>query len=87
MIILDSEKLLHSLEGELPETSGFLLMQRRRDHVWWTLAPAPRHSELHSEGDIQTFIASTLFFFFLRKISPELTSAANPPLFAEEAWP
>ena len=27
-----------------------------------------------------------LFFFFLRKISPELT-AANPPLFAEEDWP
>ena len=27
------------------------------------------------------------FFFFLRKISPELTSAANPPLFAEEDWP
>ena len=26
------------------------------------------------------------FFFFLRKISPEL-SAANPPLFAEEDWP
>ena len=26
-------------------------------------------------------------FFFLRKISPELTSAANPPLFAEEDWP
>ena len=25
-------------------------------------------------------------FFFLRKISPELTSAASP-LFAEEAWP
>ena len=28
-----------------------------------------------------------IFFFFLRKISPELTSAANPPLFAEEDWP
>ena len=28
-----------------------------------------------------------LFFFFLRKISPTLTSAANPPLFAEEDWP
>ena len=30
-----------------------------------------------------------LFFFssFLRKISPELTSAANPPLLAEEDWP
>ena len=26
------------------------------------------------------------FFFFVRKISPELTSA-NPPLFAEEDWP
>ena len=28
-----------------------------------------------------------LFVCFLRKISPELTSAANPPLFAEEDWP
>ena len=27
------------------------------------------------------------FFFFLRKMSPELTSAANSPLFAEEHWP
>ena len=27
------------------------------------------------------------FFFFLRKISPELTSAANLPLPAEEDWP
>ena len=27
------------------------------------------------------------FLFFLRKISPELTSAANPPLYAEEDWP
>ena len=27
------------------------------------------------------------FFFFLRKISPELTAATNPPLFAEEDWP
>ena len=27
------------------------------------------------------------FFFCLRKISPELTFAANPPLFAEEDWP
>ena len=34
----------------------------------------------------------TLFYyqfhnFFWSKISPELTSAANPPLFAEEDWP
>ena len=27
------------------------------------------------------------FFFFLRKISPELTSITNLPLFAEEDWP
>ena len=27
------------------------------------------------------------FFFFLRTIRSELTSAANPPLFAEEDWP
>ena len=26
-------------------------------------------------------------FIYLRKISPELTSAANPPLFADEDWP
>ena len=26
-------------------------------------------------------------FFFSKKISPELTSMANPPLFAEEDWP
>ena len=28
-----------------------------------------------------------LIFIFLRKISHDLTSAANPPLFAEEGWP
>ena len=27
------------------------------------------------------------FFFFLSKINPELTSAANPPPFAEEIGP
>ena len=27
------------------------------------------------------------YFLFLRKISPELTSATNLPLFAEEDWP
>ena len=30
--------------------------------------------------------AGFFFFLFLRKISPELTTA-NPPLFAEEDWP
>ena len=32
--------------------------------------------------DITLFVAG--FFFLLRKISPELTSATNPPVFAEE---
>ena len=27
------------------------------------------------------------YYFFLRKLSPEITSAANPPVFAEEDWP
>ena len=35
--------------------------------------------------DLFRFISVS--FFFLRKISPELTSAANPPLCAEEDWP
>ena len=35
------------------------------------------------------FILSFLFgfFFLVTKIRPELTSDANPPLFAEEDWP
>ena len=28
-----------------------------------------------------------LFIYLLRKINPEVTSTANPPLFAEEDWP
>ena len=32
------------------------------------------------------WLGKFLSFFSLRKISPELTSAANPPLFAEEDW-
>ena len=48
--------------------------------------------ELLSDGYYSTCsllyqVHSHEFFFFLRKISPELTSSANPPLFAEEDWP
>ena len=44
--------------------------------------------DLNIDRDIIYMInMSHFFFFFLRKISPELTSAANPPLFAEEGWP
>ena len=30
---------------------------------------------------------STALFYLVRKIGPQLTSAANLPLFAEEDWP
>ena len=33
------------------------------------------------------FFFNFILFYFLRKISPELTSSANPPLFAEETGP
>ena len=35
---------------------------------------------------LSVVVVFPFFFFFLGKISPELTTA-NPPLFAEEAWP
>ena len=36
---------------------------------------------------VMSFLFLFLFFLFFRKISPELRSVANPPLFAEEDWP
>ena len=37
--------------------------------------------------ELHQFFKNFLFIYiFWRKISPELTSAANPPLFAEEDW-
>ncbi|WP_220492936.1 hypothetical protein, partial [Klebsiella pneumoniae] len=41
--------------------------------------------EEHVKRESLSYVLS-FFFFFLRKISPELTTA-NPPLFAEEDWP
>ena len=38
-------------------------------------------------SSVTNFQCYYYYYFFLRKISPELTSAANPPLFAEEDWP
>ena len=44
---------------------------------------------IYIENNEFTLISFFLSFFFLGggEISPELTSAANPPLFAEEDWP
>ena len=38
----------------------------------------------NSEKEIYIYI---FIFFFWRKITFELTSTTNPPLFAEEDWP
>ena len=38
-------------------------------------------------GLLQVRRQQLYFLLYLRKIIPELTSAANPPLFAEEDWP
>ena len=44
--------------------------------------------QMSSEFDEVLAVEASLFIYlFLRKLSPELTSAANPPLFAEEDWP
>ena len=38
-------------------------------------------------NDKELLCSTPQIFFFWRKISPELTSAPYPPLFAEEDWP
>ena len=37
--------------------------------------------------ELEAFVMFYGSSFFLRKISPELTATANPPLVAEEDWP
>ena len=57
--------------------------------VWTTLVKSIAHKIPKTWFQILTLfhVRCLAFFFFLRKITPELTSAANPPLFAEEDWP
>ena len=50
---------------------------------WLKSAPCGKSTEGEVAG-LEKRLSS--FFFFLRKISPELT-ATNPLLFAEEDWP
>ena len=65
-------------------------------HICSPLQRIPGHSEDERTGcagvatgglvrcmDIEIFS----LFFFLRKITPELTFATNPSIFAEEDWP
>ena len=47
----------------------------------------PDRSRKEYFGSESSLLFIYLFIYFLRKISPELTSAANPPLFAEEDSP
>ena len=51
----------------------------------WPITQSCKGKKDEPFSDYKTRV-ETLFFFFLSKISPELT-AANPPLFAEEDWP
>ena len=44
-------------------------------------------SSLNSANIIWSHKEKFVYLFILRKISPELISAANPPVFAEEDWP
>ena len=70
--------------AELPQYRDKLRMEMiSRAHL-----PKGYHKE-RLTTDIRTQCATFLvsFVLFLRTISPELTSAANPPLFAEEDWP
>ena len=51
-----------------------------------TMVQLPKFSKLVSTSLFRWSHSSNFFFFPLR-LSPELTSAANPPLFAEEDQP
>ena len=57
-------------------------LERERESVW--LIPVVHLIRWRMRT---SFICELSFSFFLSKISPELTSAANPPLFAVEDWP
>ena len=69
----------HSL---FPRVTELLKVGNRKEEVWLGLFPP-------ASGIPPTvaFLSQFIIFFFLRKISSELTCAANPPLFAEEDWP
>ena len=63
--------------AELVESKGTAAKDNKPDSsTYWTL------------DYVRVFaFACGFIYLFLRKISPELTFAANPPLFAEEDWP
>ena len=66
----------------LPATQHYWLKVPNHLPVWGAL-------QTHLQSSQQCYKGSTtpLAPFFLRKISPELTCAANSPLSAEEDWP
>ena len=51
---------------------------------WWAGKDTPGVEALGPDSNC--IATSNSFVLFLRKISPEVTTA-NPPLFAEEDWP
>ena len=69
--------------SSLFDTSVFVSIYLHVYHflVWLLLISFPPFTLVHF-----LFFLKSIFFFFLRKINPELTTA-DPPLFAEEDWP
>ena len=49
--------------------------------------PEGQGGQVSQQGIPDQVLVMIYLFVCLRKISPELTSTANPPLFAEEDWP
>ena len=80
----------HAVRGEMGWFNCLINMGRIQDNLGqihsslslWVFPES--HPMLFSP--MQPLASMCYFFFFWRKISPELT-AANPPLFAEEDWP
>ena len=80
--------------GRLTTISHITLMPTSDVEVWWCsqilFLAFPKGSQ-NLKPILCVHINSeqwgVLFIYFLSKIRPELTSAANPPLFAEEDWP
>ena len=85
IVMVKKDRLAIAFSQHFSSLSGVIVPRVALD--WLSL-----WEELSSESTYAAILTGTsslalYLFIFLRKISPELTSAANPPLFAEEDWP
>ena len=75
---------LYGFQSQIPKSN---FIQKNLDFLWMCFILSMNCSLLSSRVFWCILLHFFLLFFFLRKISPELTSAANPPRFVEEDWP